>query len=331
MRVLFASLASVGHTYLLIPLAIAVRDAGHEAHFAAGENVHAPLLRNRLQPFRPADSFYEIYAEDLEPELARLQPDLVVHEWGLPGAAIAAHRAGIPGLWHGFGRMIPEGIGLQLPTPTIDAPRPAAPRHLPTVLAGQGLSRDRRADRTTSRSLCRTRTARVAHRASFAATDLPDVRHRIRHREGAHDGHPGLDGAQRPRGGLHRPGAPGATRHSARQRHGPGLGTAGGPAAARRCGRAPRRQRHNMPGNCCHTTETPVTATRPARSPRRSPGCPPRSRSPATCRNGLSTDESPIAPHRQVRDHHPPRTKDERMQSLRCVEKGDIVHHHTRR
>jgi hypothetical protein len=83
-------------------------------------------------------------------------------------------------------------------------------------------------------------------------------------------------------------------------------------------------------GNCCHTTETPVTATRPARSPRRSPGCPPRSRSPATCRNGLSTDESPIAPHRQVRDHHPPRTKDERMQSLRCVEKGDIVHHHTR-
>jgi len=122
MRVLFASLASVGHTYPLIPLAIAARDAGHEVHFAVGEEVHAPLAANGLRPFRPADSCYEMYAEDLEPELARLQPDLVVHEWGLPGAAIAAHRAGIPGLWHGFGRMFPEGIGLELPTKNAEAP-----------------------------------------------------------------------------------------------------------------------------------------------------------------------------------------------------------------
>jgi UDP:flavonoid glycosyltransferase YjiC (YdhE family) len=122
MRVLFASLASVGHTYPLIPLAIAVRDAGHEVHFAAGEAVHAPLAANGLRPFRPADSFYEVYAEDLELELARLRPDLVVHEWGLPGAAIAAHRAGISGIWHGFGRMIPEGIGLELPPKNAEAP-----------------------------------------------------------------------------------------------------------------------------------------------------------------------------------------------------------------
>jgi UDP:flavonoid glycosyltransferase YjiC (YdhE family) len=122
MRVLFSSLASVGHTYPLIPLAIAARDAGHEVHFAAGEEVHAPLTANGLRPFRPADAFYEVYAEDLEPELARLRPDLVVHEWGLPGAAIAAHRAGIPGIWHGFGRMIPEGIGLELPTKNAEAP-----------------------------------------------------------------------------------------------------------------------------------------------------------------------------------------------------------------
>ncbi|OLZ50917.1 glycosyltransferase [Amycolatopsis keratiniphila] len=121
MRVLFASLASVGHTYPLIPLAIAARDAGHEVWFAAGENVHPPLLRNGLRPFRPADAFYEIYAEDLEPDLARLRPDLVVHEWGQPGVAVAAERAGIPGLWHGFGRMFPDGIGLQPPA------RPARP------------------------------------------------------------------------------------------------------------------------------------------------------------------------------------------------------------
>ena len=116
MRVLFASLASVGHTYPLIPLAIAAREAGHEVHFAAGPEVHAPLAAHGLRPFRPGDAFYEVYAEDLAPELARLRPDLVVHEWGLPGAAVAAHQAGIPGLWHGFGRMFPEGIGLELPT-----------------------------------------------------------------------------------------------------------------------------------------------------------------------------------------------------------------------
>ncbi|MCG5450239.1 glycosyltransferase [Micromonospora hortensis] len=116
MRVLFASLASVGHTYPLIPLAIATREAGHEVHFAAGPEVHPPLAAHGLRPFRPGDAFYEVYAEDLAPELARLRPDLVVHEWGLPGAAVAAHRAGIPGVWHGFGRMFPEGIGLELPT-----------------------------------------------------------------------------------------------------------------------------------------------------------------------------------------------------------------------
>ncbi|MDH2424059.1 glycosyltransferase [Sphaerisporangium sp. TRM90804] len=122
MRVLFASLASVGHAYPLVPLAIAARDAGHEVHFAVGEEVHAPLAANGLRPFRPADTFYEMYAEDLEPDLARLRPDLVVHGWGVPGAAIAAARAGIPGLWHGFGRMIPEGIGLELPTRIAEAP-----------------------------------------------------------------------------------------------------------------------------------------------------------------------------------------------------------------
>ena len=122
MRVLFASLASVGHTYPMIPLAMALRDAGHEVHFAAGEQVHAPLAAEGLRPFRPADCFYEIYTEDLEPELARLRPDLVVHGWGLPGAAVAAHRAGIPGIWHGFGRLFPEGIGLELPTRNAEAP-----------------------------------------------------------------------------------------------------------------------------------------------------------------------------------------------------------------
>lgn len=112
---MFAALASPGHTYPMVPLAVAARDAGHEVHFAAGEHVHGPLIALGLRPFRPADSFYEIYAEDLEADLHRVRPHLVVHGWGVPEVAVAARRAGIPVLWHGFGRMFPEGIGLHRP------------------------------------------------------------------------------------------------------------------------------------------------------------------------------------------------------------------------
>ncbi|PPK71339.1 glycosyltransferase [Actinokineospora auranticolor] len=115
MRVMFVSLASVGHAYPMVPFAAAVRAAGHEVRFAVGEEVHAPLASVGLRPFRPADVFYEVYAEDLEPELDRWRPDAVVHGWGVPEAGVAARRAGVPGLWHGFGRMFPEGIGLVRP------------------------------------------------------------------------------------------------------------------------------------------------------------------------------------------------------------------------
>ena len=114
MRVLFAGLASAGHTYPMIPLATAARDIGHDVHFAVGEHVHESL--RGLNPFRPADSFYEIYAEDIEPDLKRLRPDLVVHGWGVPEVGLAAERAGIPALWHGFGRMFPPGIGFERPS-----------------------------------------------------------------------------------------------------------------------------------------------------------------------------------------------------------------------
>jgi UDP:flavonoid glycosyltransferase YjiC (YdhE family) len=122
MRVLFASLASPGHAYPMVPLAVAAREAGHEVHFAVGDAVHDDLAVHGLRPFRPADVFYEIYAEDLEPSLARLLPDLVVHGWGVPGAAVAAVRAGIPSLWHGFGRLVPEGIGFESPVQVADVP-----------------------------------------------------------------------------------------------------------------------------------------------------------------------------------------------------------------
>lgn len=115
MRLLFASLATVGHAYPLVPLAIAAREAGCEVRFAVGEGMHRGLERHGLGPFRPGDCFSEMYPEDLAGDLERLRPDLVIHEWGVPGAAVAARRAGIKGVWHGFGRMFPEGIGLESP------------------------------------------------------------------------------------------------------------------------------------------------------------------------------------------------------------------------
>ncbi|MDP9793523.1 UDP:flavonoid glycosyltransferase YjiC (YdhE family) [Catenuloplanes nepalensis] len=136
-RIVFAGLASPGHAFPMVPLAVAAREAGHDVWFAAGDHVHAALAAHGLRPFRPADSFYEIYAEDLEPELDRLAPDLVIHGWGLPGAAEAARRKGIRSVWHGFGRLFPDGIGLARPSmdlphldicpPSLQSPELTAP------------------------------------------------------------------------------------------------------------------------------------------------------------------------------------------------------------
>lgn len=121
MRVLFASLSTVGHTYPLLPLAIAAREAGHDVHFAVGEEMHETLAAYGLRPFRPGDVFGEIYAEDIAPELERLLPDLVISGWTVPEVATEARRRGFPVLWHGFGRMFADGIGLV---------RPSGGRHL---------------------------------------------------------------------------------------------------------------------------------------------------------------------------------------------------------
>jgi UDP:flavonoid glycosyltransferase YjiC (YdhE family) len=121
MRLLFASMSTVGHTYPLLPLAIAARDAGHEVHFAVGTEMHKTLDAHGLRPFRPGQVFGEIYAEDIAPELERLLPDLVISGWAVPEVAAEARRRGFPVLWHGFGRMFADGIGLV---------RPSGGRHL---------------------------------------------------------------------------------------------------------------------------------------------------------------------------------------------------------
>ncbi len=246
MRVLFASLASVGHTYPLIPLAIAARDAGHEVHFAAGTEVHAPLAAHGLRPFRPGDAFYEVYAEDLAPELARLRPDLVVHEWGLPGAAVAAHRAGIPGLWHGFGRMFPEGIGLELPTRNAEVVgRPHLDIWPPSLQDKDFLATERRIElRPVAFSTPAPLPERVSRRTSRqliyltlgTAFGTPELLRTAIAGLAALDAQVVVAAGRVPAGTAGRDPRP-------RQRA--PVGVAGGVAAARRPGGAPRGQRHH--------------------------------------------------------------------------------------
>ncbi len=58
-----------------------------------------------------ADRLSRRFAADLKPVLAETEPDLVVHEAGNHGAGIAALRAGIPGICHGFGLAAPDDFG----------------------------------------------------------------------------------------------------------------------------------------------------------------------------------------------------------------------------
>ncbi len=130
MRVLFSSLPTPGHTYPLIPLGIASRDAGHEVLFATDVSFHPQLeafglatatagmriidafavangaafdhqnlpLRRQLAPDVFGTVLPRTFATTLAPLLEDWRPDLVVHEAGNLGAFVAATRAGIPGL-----------------------------------------------------------------------------------------------------------------------------------------------------------------------------------------------------------------------------------------
>ncbi|MFI9815055.1 glycosyltransferase [Saccharothrix variisporea] len=137
MRILFSSLGSHGHTYPLLPLAIAAREHGHDVAFATTdfgdaitrlglEHVEAGIgmreafsfvLEQHGSPQQAQEVAPQLIAEvfmstlprrfhaDLVPVIERWRPDLVVHELANPGAGLAAKAAGVPALCHGFGRM----------------------------------------------------------------------------------------------------------------------------------------------------------------------------------------------------------------------------------
>jgi UDP-N-acetylglucosamine:LPS N-acetylglucosamine transferase len=143
MRILFASLATHGHTYPLIPLAQAARDAGHDVLYATGERMTRDLQAAGLATTTTIDvdlrrEFGRILAEegitadraqevppqvhvrmitevfgsvfpralvaDLTPIIEEFRPDLVIQESGNPGAGLAAKLAGVPNVVHPFVR-----------------------------------------------------------------------------------------------------------------------------------------------------------------------------------------------------------------------------------
>lgn len=144
MRILFTSLASYGHVYPLLPLAVAARDAGHDVVYATASEFHPTLEKAGLEPAAAGltmrEAFGRLFAgdtrsrkeipegelneaigkafgrllptqfmTDLAPVLAERKPDLVVYEMGNPGGAFAAGQAGIPAVGHGFGRVSSGG------------------------------------------------------------------------------------------------------------------------------------------------------------------------------------------------------------------------------
>ncbi|MEU4253854.1 glycosyltransferase [Amycolatopsis sp. NPDC026612] len=145
MRLLFTSLGSFGHTFPLVPLAVAARDAGHDVVFATSEDFLPQLRKAGLETAAAGlaikDAFGQAFAEsgppgprrppgdipreelfpvvakvfgevmpkrflaDLLPLFEQVRPDLVVSEAGNSGGAFAALKAGVPVVAHGFGRV----------------------------------------------------------------------------------------------------------------------------------------------------------------------------------------------------------------------------------
>lgn len=144
MRILFSSLQTHGHTYPLVPLAIAARKLGHDVTFVTGEAFADALTPHGIehvtgglgmreafaiaqegvpvgqaQDVRPdviprvfGSVLPRRFASDLKPVIADRKPDLIVHELANAGAGLAAKVAGLPALCHSFGRMWqPDDIG----------------------------------------------------------------------------------------------------------------------------------------------------------------------------------------------------------------------------
>lgn len=100
--------------FTVVDAGISIWDAFRQANALHGT---AEFRRDMLRQ-TAVDAFGSVlpraFVNDLEPVLERDKPDLVVFELINPGAGLAALRAGIPAVCHGFGKMdenlIPEAM-----------------------------------------------------------------------------------------------------------------------------------------------------------------------------------------------------------------------------
>ncbi|SES36738.1 glycosyltransferase, MGT family [Actinokineospora terrae] len=162
-KILFSSLPAHGHTFPLLPLAIAAKAAGHEITYATWETFHPVVAALGFETVHAggdmATEFKRVVGDrtlqDMDPEevtgaamrvfgevlprqaVADLLPlfrerhfDLVVNESAAFGAAIAAKLAGIPAVAHGISK------------PTSLAHLPALKDILPTLAAEFGVELD---------------------------------------------------------------------------------------------------------------------------------------------------------------------------------------------
>lgn len=143
MRVLFAAHGAYGHVLPLVGVARALADRGHDVVVATAPDMGSQLARHgllaqaagmddatvvaearRRWPWTASEPpsgwtsrmFSEIaapaMAADLQPLIARWQPDVVVREEGEHGAPVAAAAAGVPWVTHGWGSplLAPEAL-----------------------------------------------------------------------------------------------------------------------------------------------------------------------------------------------------------------------------
>jgi UDP:flavonoid glycosyltransferase YjiC (YdhE family) len=144
MRIVFSSVPGYGHTYPLVPLASAARDAGHDVVFATAESFRPVLGAFGLDTVAAGIGVHEAFGivesdggpdldspakvgaakvgavfgdvlpralvAELVPLLERIQPDLVVHGATSLGAFFAAKLAGVPGICHGYGRGVSSAL-----------------------------------------------------------------------------------------------------------------------------------------------------------------------------------------------------------------------------
>ena len=143
MRVLITSLSALGHVHPMVPLALALQEAGHAVRWLTGPDASDRLERVGIEAIALGPAFEPLRAEYRRryPDAARLppravpdhvfphlfgeiappamlpaaigvveawRPDVVVNEAGDLAAPIAAAHGGVPSVTHGFGLLTPR-------------------------------------------------------------------------------------------------------------------------------------------------------------------------------------------------------------------------------